>query len=133
MRVGFLAVPVAGLAAVLAGLLVFGNLNGNLIYYLTPTEAVAQRADLGARRFRLAGQVAAGSVTSTAEGVAFTMTDGATEVAVAHRGAPPQLFREGIQVVVEGTWQGRRVVSDTVMVKHDETYYPPKDTRKAAG
>jgi cytochrome c-type biogenesis protein CcmE len=128
MRLRSFVVPLAGLGVVLGGVLAFGDLNGNLVYYLTPTEAVEQRPDLaGDRRFRLAGVVAPGSVSPVADTVTFTITDADTDVAVTHTGAPPQLFREGIEVVVEGRWDGPGFRSDTMLVKHDEEYYPPAD------
>lgn len=127
MRLRAFTVPVAGLAAVLGGVLVFGDLGGELVYYRTPTEAVEQRRDgTDDRRFRLAGTVVEDSVVPSGTGsVAFTVTDGVTTVDVAHTGAPPQLFRDGIEVVVEGAWQDERFTSDTMLVKHDEEYYPP--------
>lgn len=128
MRVRHLAVPLAGLAVVLAGVLAFGDLNGSLVYYLTPTEAVAQRADFDdGRRFRLAGSVVPGSVVEVGDTVEFSVSDDATDVAVAHTGVPPQLFQAGIDVVVEGTWDGVVFRSDTMLVKHDENYYPPDE------
>jgi hypothetical protein len=42
-RYRLLAIAGVGIAATLVGLLVFGNLNRNLVYYLTPDEAVAAR------------------------------------------------------------------------------------------
>lgn len=127
MKVRYLAVPVGGVAVVLAGVLAFGDLNGSLVYYLTPTEAVVQRADFDAgRRFRLAGAVAPGSVTETGRSVEFTMTDGTTAVRVAHSGVPPQLFQAGIDVVIEGSWDDEFFRSDTMLIKHDENYYPPE-------
>lgn len=126
MRVRYLALPLAGVAAILAGVLAFGDLNGNLVYYLTPTEAVAQRTEFdGGRRFRLAGAVAAGTVAQVDDTVEFVVTDDTTVVQVAHTGVPPQLFQEGIDVVVEGAWDGEIFRSDTMLVKHDENYYPP--------
>lgn len=123
-----LLAPLAGIAALLVGVLAFGDLGPNLVYYLTPTEATAQRADFDdGRRFRLAGLVAAGSVSERGDSVEFAVVDGATTVRVAHSGAPPQLFQEGIQVVVEGAWDGDVFRSDTMLVKHDETYYPPDE------
>lgn len=117
-----------GLAVVLVGVLLFGNLNGNLVYYLTPTEAVEQRADFpDGRRFRLAGQVAPGSVVSEGTETSFTVGIGYRTVPVHHEGTPPQLFREGIPVVVEGAWSGEVFVSDTIIVKHDENYAPPSE------
>lgn len=125
MRMRYLAVPLGGVAVLLAGVLAFGDLNGSLVYYLTPTEAAAQRADFdGGRRFRLAGSVAAGSVDEVGGTVQFTMVDGTTDVTVSHTGVPPQLFQEGIDVVVEGSWDGQVFRSDTMLVKHDENYYP---------
>lgn len=130
MRYRLLVLPAAGIAAVLVGVLLFGNLNHNLVYYLTPSEALAKRAQFpDGRRFRLGGQVVQGSLAPLADGVRFTITDGHQSVVVVHHGTPPQLFQQGasqgIGVVVEGAWAGGRFVSDTMLVKHDETYRPP--------
>jgi len=54
--------------------------------------------------------------------VSFTVEDCDTDVTVIHTGVPPQLFQEGIGVVVEGTWDGTVFESDTMLVKHDEQY-----------
>lgn len=127
MKLRAFAVPAAGLTAVLAGLISFGGLNDNLVYYLTPEEAVAQGADAAdGQRFRLGGLVEAGSVQRTDDGVSFSMvgTTG-TSVDVVHSGAPSQLFSDGIGVVVEGTWSGSVFASDTMIVKHDEEYAAP--------
>lgn len=119
-----------GVAVVLLGLLLFGNLNRNLVYYLTPTEAIAQRADFGTgQRLQIGGYVEPGSVVRTADGLHFTVTagtaPGSATVAVRHIGAPAQLFRAGIGVVLEGSWQGDVFVSDTMLVKHGANYRPP--------
>lgn len=127
MSYRLLAVPVAGVALILLGVLVFGNLSSNLVYYLTVEEAVAQRAAFAdGRRFRLAGEVAVGSLQRQGDTARFTMSDGTHAIRVRHRGVPPQLFREGIRVVVEGAWQGESFRSHTIIVKHDNTYRPPR-------
>ena len=124
-----LAVPLVGVTLVLLGVLFFGNINDSLVYYLTPAEAVAKRADFpDGKRFRLGGLVEEGSVVRGGDGVSFAVVSGepgGAAVKVAYRGAPAQLFRPGIGVVVEGSWQGGQFVSDTMMVKHDEEYRPP--------
>ncbi|MHA6631411.1 cytochrome c maturation protein CcmE [Pseudonocardia sichuanensis] len=130
-RYRMLAVAVLGVVAVLVGLLTFGNLNRNLVYYLEPTEAVAQRTEYAdGRRFQLGGLVAEGTVTPTADGVRFVVTSasgrGGTTIPVQFRGAPAQLFGDGIGVVLEGSWRGSEFVSDTMKVKHDENYRPPE-------
>lgn len=125
-------VPSAGLALVILGVLLFGNLNGNLVYYLTPGEAVSRRTEFpDGRRFRLAGEVAVGTLQPGPGGVGFTLSDGLTNVSVVHRGAPPQLFQEGIQAVVEGAWQGDHFASDTIIVKHEADYRPPRPVEAA--
>ena len=132
MRYRWFVLPAAGIAAVLLGVLLFGNLNDNLVYYLTPSEALARRADFpDGHRFRLGGLVEPGSVRRAAGGVGFTLTDGRRSVPVSHQGAPSQLFREGVGVVVEGSWAGDRFRSDTMLLKHDENYRPPGEGDRA--
>ena len=104
-----------------AVLVVLGfNLSSSLVYFNTPSELTSEEP--GNSRLRLGGQVVAGTVTETTDGVSFNVTDGRTAVLVMHTGASQQLFQEGIGVVVEGTWDGAAFHSDTMLVKHDETY-----------
>jgi cytochrome c-type biogenesis protein CcmE len=129
VRSRWLVLPGLGVAGVLVGTVLFGNLNRNLVYYLTPSEAVAKRAAFpDGRRFRLGGLVRPGSEVRLADGsgVAFTVTDtqGAS-VRVVFHGRPSALFQPGIGVIVEGAWAAGRFDADTMLVKHDETYRPP--------
>lgn len=131
-RYRLLAVSAVGVAAVLVGMLLFGNLNKNLVYYLTPAEAVVQHGDYpDGRRFQLGGLVQQGTVTPTPRGVQFSVTSGtepsSAAVSVDYRGAPAQLFAAGIGVVLEGSWRGQVYVADTMKVKHDENYRPPAE------
>lgn len=115
--------PAAGLVLLALGYILFGGLDDNLVYYLTPEEAVQQRADFpDGERFRLGGLVAGGSITETADGVEFTVADEAASIEVSHTGTPPELFRDNVGVVVEGAWDGNRFVTDTLIIKHDEEY-----------
>jgi cytochrome c-type biogenesis protein CcmE len=126
VKLRVIAVPIAGLALVLAGFLTYGNLNQNLVYYLTVDEALEQRADFDdGRRFRLAGEVAHGTVETAGETVTFTISDGHRGIPVRHDGDPPQLFREGIEVVLEGAWEGDHFASDLVIIMHDADYRAP--------
>ena len=110
--------PAVALIAVLVVLM--ANLSSSLVYYNTPAEVEAREVDDS--RLRLAGRVTPGSVVEREAAVAFVVEDCDTSVAVIHTGAPPQLFAEGIGVVVEGTWDGETFESDTMLVKHDEQY-----------
>ena len=113
--------PALGLVLIIVGFLLF-NINEALVYYRTPTEVLQDVEADAAGRLRLGGQVEAGSIVETDDGVDFVVTDGVNAIAVSHTGAPQQLFQEGIGVVVEGAWTGDRFHSDTMIVKHDEQY-----------
>lgn len=113
--------------AVVAIVVLAVQLSGNVVYYRTVSEALAQRPDDS--RFRLAGAVVPGSIRETRDGVRFDVTDGRRTVAISHRGDPPQLFEDGAPVLCEGRWaQGSaaRFDSDRIMIKHGEEYSPPK-------
>ena len=125
MRFRPFALPVAGVVTVAAGLLGFGNLNSNLVYYLTPEEAVEQRADFpDERRFRLAGEVVDHGIERGGGELAFRVGGEDVEIPVAHAGVAPQLFQPGVPVVVEGSWDGEVFRSDTMLINHDEEYFP---------
>jgi cytochrome c-type biogenesis protein CcmE len=109
-------------AFVVAGLLLWQGLTNATVYFKTVDEAVAERAELGTRRFRLEGIVEAGSVKERDGGVDFTVTENDAEVRVFHVGDPPELFKPNIPVVLEGHFQGERFRSDRILVKHTEEY-----------
>ena len=128
MRYKWFVLPAIGIIVLALGFIMFGGLGDNLIYYLTPTEAVEQQAEYAnGERFRLGGQVREGTVETTGAGVSFVVTDGDRSISVTHTGAPPQLFRENIGVVVEGAWVGDHFESDTLIINHDEEYRSEED------
>jgi cytochrome c-type biogenesis protein CcmE len=100
-------------------------LSGNLVYYVTPTELLREHPTPD-ERLRLGGQVVPGSVHQVGNGVDFVVTDGTTRMSVVHSGGTPALFRTGIGVVLEGTYDADGAFhSDTMLVKHSEQYRPP--------
>lgn len=127
----------AGLVIVLGGFayLLYGGIGENLVYFLTPKELLAKGERAYGAPVRLGGMVVPGSVRWDAQAVdlRFRITDGAREIAVHSKGAPPQMFRDNIGVVVEGTY-GRDGVfqSKNLMVKHSNEYRPPKDGKMPA-
>ncbi|MGI8810752.1 MAG: cytochrome c maturation protein CcmE [Acidimicrobiales bacterium] len=113
----------AGIVVLAAlGFLVVQGLGNATLYFRTADEAVAQRDELGDRRFRIEGDVVDGTVRQTGNDVTFTLTSKSVEVPVRHKGDPPELFRPGIPVVLEGRFQGDHFSSDRILVKHSETY-----------
>jgi cytochrome c-type biogenesis protein CcmE len=119
------------LAAILGifGWMTYGGMEENLVYFLTPKELHAKGTKAYGRPVRLGGQVVPGSVQWNAEALdlRFRVTDGEREVLVHSSGAPPQMFRAGIGVVVEGKY-GKNAVfeSKSLMVKHSNEYKAPE-------
>ena len=120
---------VGGLMAVAIGLILFEGLGNATVYFKTADEAVHDRASMGTRRFRIEGTVVDGSVKATADGASFTIENNGATVPVVHHGDPPELFKPGIPVVLEGHWQGTTYDSDLIMVKHTEQYRAKHPTR----
>jgi cytochrome c-type biogenesis protein CcmE len=122
---------IGGIAIIVAAFayLLYGGINQNVVYFLTPHELLAKGTRAVDVPVRLGGQVKPGSVKwndSTLD-LHFMITDGTTEVAVASHGAPPQMFRDGMGVVVEGRYLQNGVFNSTsLMVKHSNEYRPPK-------
>jgi cytochrome c-type biogenesis protein CcmE len=120
-------IAVIAVLSVLAVALVFvayQGLSTATVFFRNADEAVAERDSLGERRFRLQGTVVEGSVRRDGSAVRFDVTHDDVDVAVLHRGDPPELFQPDIPVVLEGRWSGTEDVfeSDRILVKHEEDY-----------
>lgn len=120
------ALAVAALAFVT---ITVGGIGENLVYYWGPTELRAAGDKAVGASIRLGGQVAPGSVRrGSGSALQFDVTDGKQSVRVVSNGVPPQMFREGIGVVVEGTMtSGNVFTSDRLMVSHNNEYKSPAD------
>ena len=109
--------------------LLYGGLDKNVVYFLTPQELAAKGASGIDVPVRLGGQVKAGSVKwdEATRDLRFTVTDGKSDIAVHSTGVPPQMFRDGMGVVVEGRYRPDGVfASSNLIVKHSNEYRPPK-------
>ena len=119
--------PAAWLALVAViigiGFVVVEGLGNATLYFRNVDEALAQRDDLGTRSFRLQGLVR-DDVREDGSTVRFTVTFNGAEIAVVHRGDPPDLFRPGLPVVLEGHFaEGSDTFeSNRILVKHSEEY-----------
>lgn len=121
------------IVAVFAWLL-FGGLEKNVVFFLTPKELLAKGPDGVGVPVRLGGQVKPGSMQWDAKtlDLRFTVTDGVKDIAVRSTGSPPQMFREGMGVVVEGrVVPGGLFQATNLMVKHSNEYRAPKPGEEA--
>jgi cytochrome c-type biogenesis protein CcmE len=103
------------------GFLAERGLANAIDYYLTANQAVAQRAQLGDKDFRIQGTVLPG-VRQVGTTLQFSITSHDVDVKVVSTGEPGQLFRVGMPVVLDGHWQGNVFSSFQIMVQHGATY-----------
>ncbi|MBV9278586.1 MAG: cytochrome c maturation protein CcmE [Chloroflexi bacterium] len=110
------------------GFLVYQGLSNNLVYYITPSELHARGTAADGQSFRLGGQVRPGSVhwNASTQALRFILQDPRGWVSVASHGTPPELFRPGAGVVVEGTFTGSSFQATNLMIKHGSDYRAPK-------
>ena len=119
-----------GVAAV-AGFILLQALGEATLFFRNVDEAIADRDELGDRRFRLQGRVVPGSVIDAAGVVTFDLMFACDWATVNHVGDPPELFdNPWVPVLLEGRWQegastaghGFVFSSDTIIVKHTNEY-----------
>ena len=125
-RFVLIACAIAALAFIV---IAAGGINDNLVYYWTPTDLRAAGNKAYGATIRLGGMVAPGSIRrgGGTSGVEFDVFDAAAKVHVKSNGVPPQMFRENIGVVVEGTMtRGGNFQCHRLMVSHGNEYKPPK-------
>ncbi len=129
LAIGALLVAGAALA-----FLALGNIGENLVYYWSPSDMMKQGPNAYGPTIRLGGVVAPGSIkwneahTSLTFQVADSPKPESPKVDVKCDEVPPQMFREGIGVVVEGTYDASKVFkTNRLMINHSNEYRPPKE------
>ncbi|MCB9766514.1 MAG: cytochrome c maturation protein CcmE [Alphaproteobacteria bacterium] len=128
-RRGFLlgALVIAGAAL---AFLATSDVGEDLVYFWEPTQLAEAGDDAYGAQIRLGGLVKEGTLVwnEAAQDLTMVVTDNVHEVKVHAKGAPPQMLREGIGVVVEGTMTREGVFeTDRLMVKHSNEYRAPQD------
>lgn len=125
---------IAGLLVIAAAVayILTSSLSSNLTYFITPSEYARDEARYAGRTVRLGGVVEPGTVKydkSTLQ-LRFVVSDGTVQFPVVHQGTPPDLFREGTGVTIEGKFDGNLFRGQTLLVKHSEEYRVPQPGEK---
>lgn len=102
----FLIAGVAILGAVLY--LVFANTKADAVYYMTVSE-LKTCTSCATQSIRVAGVVQNGTVVrdDSHQSIRFVINDGKQTLPITYSGVVPDIFRPGIQVVVEGRYTGQ--------------------------
>lgn len=110
------------------------SLGDNLTYYYFPNEAIENKSDFAdGEPFRLAGTVVEQSLVEEGDTIEFDVTDGSETIHVVLGDIPPPLFREGVPVLIEGSWSGEDFVGTNTLIRHDENYEIPDEGGAVAG
>jgi cytochrome c-type biogenesis protein CcmE len=126
----WIAVAAVVVAALGFFVITMGGIGENLVYYWGPTDIEKAGDKAIGATIRLGGQVAPNSIktASATSNLEFDVTDGTAVVHVKSSGVPPQMFREGIGVVVEGTMtKNGWFESQRLMVSHGNEYKAPTE------
>jgi cytochrome c-type biogenesis protein CcmE len=115
-------------AAAAFGVIAATGINNNLVYYWTPSDLRANGDKAYGANIRLGGMVAKGSIRQLGgSAVEFDVKDATQIVRVRTATVPPQMFRENIGVVVEGTMtRSGYFESNRLMVSHNNEYKAPE-------
>ncbi len=125
------------------GYLMFAGVDQSSSYYFTIEEFLPQREAMVGEGLRLAGRVAPGSLTksTSSKGTAMTFRVGdftneevavADTVSVQYTGVVPDMFAEGRDVIIEGTYSDGVVQAKSVMTSCPSKYEPEVEGQQAA-
>ena len=109
-------------------MIAYSGISKNLVYYWTPSDLKANGDKAYGANIRLGGMVVPGSIRKLGgSAVEFDVKDATDVVRVKTSTVPPQMFRENIGVVVEGTMmRGGYFQSSRLMVSHNNEYKAPE-------
>ncbi|GAC1382238.1 MAG: cytochrome c maturation protein CcmE [Ktedonobacteraceae bacterium] len=106
LPLSFIIGGIAILAAVIY--LVYANTQANAVYYMTVSE-LRNCTTCTAQSVRVAGTVQQGSIVRDDQKqlITFVIIQGSQSLPVTYSGIVPDIFRPGIEVVVEGHYIGQ--------------------------
>lgn len=110
--------------------LILSNFSDNLVFFYSPTELIEKKVEAD-QNIRIGGLVKEGSVVKQAEEMktSFEITDLENEIKVEYIGVLPNLFKEKMGMVAEGSINKSGVfIATRLLAKHDEKYMPPEVT-----
>ncbi len=115
---------IVGIAVTLAvALLVFRSMQGNTAYYLKVSELLGEGTRAYNQEVRVSGKVLPGSIHRTPTLLTFTAYDPTGRIKVEYGGVVPDIFKENIDVVVEGKYDPQGVFeASTLLAKCPSKY-----------
>ena len=108
--------------------LIYKAVESSLVYYLTVSEALAEKSSSRFKRLRVSGIVEEGSIKKNSDGsINFIITDKVRTINVQYKGEVPDIFTDEIEAVVEGELINTTFIANKLFAKcptkyEDEAY-----------
>jgi cytochrome c-type biogenesis protein CcmE len=117
-----------GAIAIALSYLVYGGVKDTMVYYLTVEELKGRIPSVYKEKVRVSGTVVPGSIKKDLDGsLEFKITDGKQSIDVQYRGIIPDIFRDGVQAVVEGSYTSQNVFQAKILLAKCPTKYEPSN------
>ncbi len=110
-------IMVAAVIVAAVAYLVFTAVQTSAVYYMTVSELLAGGPATQGQAVRVAGNVVAGSIRQEQGGlvVHFDAEDATGRIPITYRGVLPDIFGDGVEVVVEGRHQENGVFAASTL------------------
>ena len=107
--------------------LTFKAVKSSLVYYLTVSEVQERESFSKLKRLRVSGVVERGSIKRNEDGsISFIIRDKESTIYVQYKGVIPDVFRDGVQAVVEGTIEDKVFLANKLFAKCPTKYEDDK-------
>jgi cytochrome c-type biogenesis protein CcmE len=119
--------------AVAIAYLVYGGVNDTMIYYLTVQELKDRVPSVYKEKVRVSGKVVPGSIRNEIDGsLEFKIADGEETLDVKYKGIVPDIFKDGVEAVVEGLYTPDNVFVASLLLAKCPTKYESTDSLKGS-
>jgi cytochrome c-type biogenesis protein CcmE len=117
--------------AVAIAYLVYGGVNDTMIYYLTVQELKDRVPSVYQQKVRVSGNVVPGSIMNGVDGtLEFKIVDGEEIMDVKYKGIVPDIFKDGVEAVVEGLYTPDNIFLADLLLAKCPTKYESTDSLK---
>ena len=109
------------------GYLAYMGFASSATYYYTVSEFVARQSSINGTNVRVNGQVMSNSVNKEPGGLTlrFTITEGGENLPVVYQGITPDAFKDGSDIVIEGSLNSAGVFeAANILTKCPSKYVP---------
>ncbi|HEX9666640.1 MAG TPA: cytochrome c maturation protein CcmE [Thermodesulfobacteriota bacterium] len=119
--------------AVAIAYLVYGGVSDTMIYYLTVQELKDRVPSVYKEKVRVSGKVVPGSIRNEIDGsLEFKIADGEETLDVKYKGIVPDIFKDGVEAVVEGLYTPDNVFVASLLLAKCPTKYESTDSLKGS-